>query len=226
MKILLIEDDRELADSMRFQLEKEGYETDICDDGEEGLYYMKERSHDLVILDRMLPSMDGITVLQEARKNHVSTPVIMLTALGELQDKLTGLKGGADDYMVKPFAFEELLARIQCMVRRPGRWEDTAVLSLGDLIFDPESGRLEGNGKECTLSKREADLFEVLIKNPGQILPRSVLFSRVWGPDAPVEDGNLDNYIHFLRRRLKSVGSLLQIKTIRGVGYQLEGAHV
>lgn len=122
MKILLIEDDRELADSMRFQLEKEGYETDICDDGEEGLYYMKERSHDLVILDRMLPSMDGITVLQEARKNHVSTPVIMLTALGELQDKLTGLKGGADDYMVKPFAFEELLARIQCMVRRPGRW--------------------------------------------------------------------------------------------------------
>ena len=117
MKILLIEDDRELTDSMRFQLEKEGYETDICDDGEEGLYYMKERSHDLVILDRMLPSMDGITVLQEARKNHVSTPVIMLTALGELQDKLTGLKGGADDYMVKPFAFEELLARIQCMVR-------------------------------------------------------------------------------------------------------------
>ena len=89
MKILLIEDDRELAESMRFQLEKEGYETDICDDGEEGLYYMKERSHDLVILDRMLPSMDGITVLQEARKNHVSTPVIMLTALGELQDKLT-----------------------------------------------------------------------------------------------------------------------------------------
>ena len=118
MKILLIEDDRELAESMKFQLEKEGYETDICDDGEEGLYYMKERSHDLVILDRMLPSMDGITVLQEARKNHVSTPVIMLTALGELQDKLTGLKGGADDYMVKPFAFERLLARIQCMVRR------------------------------------------------------------------------------------------------------------
>ena len=111
MKILLIEDDRELAESMKFQLEKEGYETDICDDGEEGLYYMKERSHDLVILDRMLPSMDGITVLQEARKNHVSTPVIMLTALGELQDKLTGLKGGADDYMVKPCNFKLLIAR-------------------------------------------------------------------------------------------------------------------
>ena len=132
MKILLIEDDRELAESMKFQLEKEGYETDICDDGEEGLYYMKERSHDLVILDRMLPSMDGITVLQEARKNHVSTPVIMLTALGELQDKLTGLKGGADDYMVKPFAFEELLARIQCyrseilfLIPKAADWKET-----------------------------------------------------------------------------------------------------
>lgn len=222
MKILLIEDDRELADSMRFQLEKEGYETDICDDGEEGLYYMKERSHDLVILDRMLPSMDGITVLQEARKNHVSTPVIMLTALGELQDKLTGLKGGADDYMVKPFAFEELLARIQCMVRRPGRWEDTAVLSLGDLIFDPESGRLEGNGKECTLSKREGALLELMLRNAGQTLPREVILNRVWGADSEVEDGNLDNYIHFLKRRLKSVRSTLNLKTVRGIGYRLE----
>ena len=116
MKILLIEDDRELADSMRFQLEKEGYETDICDDGEEGLYYMKERSHDLVILDRMLPSMDGITVLQEARKNHVSTPVIMLTALGELQDKLTGLKGGADDYYRSEILF---------LIPKAADWKET-----------------------------------------------------------------------------------------------------
>lgn len=171
MKILLIEDDRELADSMRFQLEKEGYETDICDDGEEGLYYMKERSHDLVILDRMLPSMDGITVLQEARKNHVSTPVIMLTALGELQDKLTGLKG---------------------------------------------------NGKECTLSKREGALLELMLRNAGQTLPREVILNRVWGADSEVEDGNLDNYIHFLRRRLKSVRSTLNLKTVRGIGYRLE----
>lgn len=174
-----------------------------------------------MILDRMLPSMDGITVLQEARKNHVSTPVIMLTALGELQDKLTGLKGGADDYMVKPFAFEELLARIQCMVRRPGRWEDTAVLSLGDLIFDPESGRLEGNGKECT-SKREGALLELMLRNAGQTLPREVILNRVWGADSEVEDGNLDNYIHFLRRRLKSVRSTLNLKTVRGIGYRLE----
>ena len=222
MKILLIEDDENLAASIKFQLEKEGYETDICYDGEECLYYMKERSHDLVILDRMLPSMDGVAVLQEARKNHVSTPVIMLTALGELHDKLAGLKGGADDYMVKPFAFEELLARIECMVRRPGRWENTAELSLGDITYDPESGRLEGNGKGCTLSKREGTLLELMLRNAGQTLPREVILNRVWGADSDVENGNLDNYIHFLRRRLKSVKSTLNLKTVRGIGYRLE----
>ena len=222
MKILLIEDDENLAASIKFQLEKEGYETDTCYDGEEGLYYMKERSHDLVILDRMLPSMDGITVLQVARKNHVSTPVIMLTALGELHDKLSGLKGGADDYMVKPFAFEELLARIECIVRRPVIWENTTELSLGDITYDPESGRLEGNGKECTLSKREGTLLELMLRNAGQTLPREVILNRVWGADSDVEDGNLDNYIHFLRRRLKSVKSTLNLKTVRGIGYRLE----
>ena len=221
MKILLIEDDENLAASIKFQLEKEGYETDICYDGEEGLYYMKERSHDLVILDRMLPSMDGITVLQVARKNHVSTPVIMLTALGELHDKLSGLKGGADDYMVKPFAFEELLARIECIVRRPGRWENTTELSLGDITYDPESGRLEGNGKECTLSKREGTLLELMLRNAGQTLPREVILNRVWGADSDVEDGNLDNFIYFLRKHLRTLNSSVQIKNIHGIGFKL-----
>ena len=108
------------------------------------------------------------------------------------------------------------------MVRRAGSWEDTAVLSLGDLIFDPESGRLEGNGKECTLSKREGALLELMLRNAGQTLPREVILNRVWGADSEVEDGNLDNYIHFLRRRLKSVRSTLNLKTVRGIGYRLE----
>ena len=222
MRILMIEDDKELAEITKLRLEKENFTVDVCLDGAEGLYYMQENMYDLVILDRMLPSMDGTQVLKEARKANVSTPVIFLTALGELEDKITGLDCGADDYMVKPFAFEELLARIQCMVRRPGRWEDTAVLSLGDLIFDPESGRLEGNGKECTLSKREGALLELMLRNAGQTLPREVILNRVWGADSEVEDGNLDNYIHFLRRRLKSVRSTLNLKTVRGIGYRLE----
>lgn len=222
MKILMIEDDMDLAESVKFQLEKEDFTVDLCHDGEEGLYYMKEKIHDLVILDRMLPSMDGISVLKEARREHVSTPVIFLTALGELSDRITGLNGGADDYLVKPFAFTELLARIRCLLRRPGNWEDSAVLKLGDISFNPEDNKLVKEQKECTLSKREGSLLEVFLRNPGQTLTRAVLLNRVWGLDSDVEEGNLDNYIHFLRRRLKTVESTLNLKTIRGVGYQLE----
>lgn len=222
MKILIIEDDRELADIMKLRLEKADFAVDVCFDGAEGLYYMRENIYDLVILDRMLPSMDGIQVLKNARSSHISTPVIFLTALGELNDRITGLDCGADDYMVKPFAFEELLARIRSIMRRPGKWGDLGLLKLGDISFDPESGRLCGAAEECTLSRRESALLEVFLRNPGQILPRPLLLSRVWGMESDVEDGNLDNYIHFLRRRLKSVNSTLTLKNVRGVGYQLE----
>lgn len=222
MRILIIEDDKDLAELMKFRLEKENFTVDVCHDGADGLYYMQETMYDLVILDRMLPSMDGTKILKQARAAHIATPVIFLTALGELEDKITGLECGADDYVVKPFAFEELLARIRSIMRRPGKWGDLGLLKLGDISFDPECGRLCKDTKECTLSKRESALLEVFLRNPGQVLPRTLLLSRVWGMDSDVEDGNLDNYIHFLRRRLKTVGSTLILKTIRGTGYQLE----
>ena len=222
MRILMIEDDKELCEATKYRLEKEDFLVDVCHDGEEGLYYMQENIHDLVILDRMLPSMDGVSVLKEARRTHVSTPVIMLTARGELNDRLTGLNCGADDYMVKPFAVEELLARIRCLMRRPGKWDDSALLKLGDVSFDPYSSRLSKGTKECTLSRREGSLMEVFLRNPGQTPTRATLLNRVWGMDSDVEEGNLDNYIHFLRRRLRSVDSTLALKTIRGVGYQME----
>ena len=208
MRILIIEDDKDLAQLTKLALEKENFTVDICLDGAEGLYYMQENMYDLVLLDRMLPSMDGTQVF--------------LTALGELQDKVNGLNCGADDYMVKPFAFEELLARIHSIMRRPGKWGDLNLLKLGDIAFDPECGRLTKGAKECTLSGRESALLEVFLRNPGQVLPRNLLLSRVWGMESDVEEGNLDNYIHFLRRRLKSVESTLVLKTIRGIGYQLE----
>lgn len=222
MRILIIEDDKDLAELMKFRLEKENFTVDVCHDGADGLYYMQETMYDLVILDRMLPSMDGTKILKQARAAHIATPVIFLTALGELEDKITGLECGADDYVVKPFAFEELLARIRSIMRRPGKWGDLGLLKLGDISFDLECGRLCKDTKECTLSKRESALLEVFLRNPGQVLPRTLLLSRVWGMDSDVEDGNLDNYIHFLRRRLKTVGSTLILKTIRGTGYQLE----
>lgn len=214
MNILMIEDDKELCDAVSFRLEQEGFSITACHDGEEGLYYMQESPFDLVILDRMLPHMNGIEVLKEARTRQIRTPILMLTALGELDDRLTGLNGGADDYMVKPFAFEELLARIRCLLRRPAVYQDSVKsISLGDVSFVPETR---------TLSSREGELMEVFLRNPGQTLPRQLLLSRVWGLEADVEEGNLDNYIHFLRRRLKTVESTLQIRTVRGVGYQLE----
>lgn len=223
MNILMIEDDKELCDAVSFRLEQEGFSITACHDGEEGLYYMQESPFDLVILDRMLPHMNGIEVLKEARTRQIRTPILMLTALGELDDRLTGLNGGADDYMVKPFAFEELLARIRCLLRRPAVYQDSVKsISLGDVSFVPETRTLSSWEKTCTLSSREGELMEVFLRNPGQTLPRQLLLSRVWGLEADVEDGNLDNYIHFLRRRLKTVESTLQIRTVRGVGYQLE----
>ena len=223
MNILMIEDDKELCDAVSFRLEQEGFSITACHDGEEGLYYMQESPFDLVILDRMLPHMNGIEVLKEARTRQIRTPILMLTALGELDDRLTGLNGGADDYMVKPFAFEEVLARIRCLLRRPAVYQDSVKsISLGDVSFVPETRTLSSWEKTCTLSSREGELMEVFLRNPGQTLPRQLLLSRVWGLEADVEEGNLDNYIHFLRRRLKTVESTLQIRTVRGVGYQLE----
>lgn len=223
MNILMIEDDKELCEAVSFRLEQEGFSVTACHDGEEGLYYMQESPFDLVILDRMLPHMNGIEVLKEARSRQIRTPVLMLTALGELNDRLTGLNGGADDYMVKPFAFEELLARIRCLLRRPAVYQDSVKsISLGDVSFVPETRTLSSREKTCTLSSREGELMEVFLRNPGQTLPRQLLLSRVWGLEADVEEGNLDNYIHFLRRRLKTVESTMQIRTVRGIGYQLE----
>lgn len=225
MKILLIEDDIDLSETMKFQLEKEGFQTELCHDGEEGLYLLMEQEHDLVILDRMLPGMDGVTVLKKARQVGVATPVIFLTALGELTDRVIGLDCGADDYLVKPFAYPELFARIRCLLRRPGRWNEENLLKIGDISFDPEINSLKCGKKECTLSKREGRLLEVFVRNPGQVLPRAVLLNKVWGLESDVEEGNLDNYIHFLRRRLRSVGSQTGLKTVRGVGYTLEVFH-
>ena len=226
MRILLVDDDIKLCTSLEFQLKKEGYEVDSCQDGEDGLWFIRQNAHDLILLDRMLPSLDGISLLKKIRSEGFFTPVIVLTALGEVHDRVRGLEEGADDYIVKPFAFEELLARIHSISRRPGKWETNRNITFGGSAYDPEQKILFTESTSCTLSKKEGELLEVLIKNPNQILPRAMLLTRVWGPVGDVEEGNLDNYIHFLRRRLKSVESTLSITTIRSVGYRLENKNV
>lgn len=223
MRILLIEDDHELSHSLSFQLKKMGYLVDICDDGEDAFYYTNQKIYDLILLDCMLPHVDGRTILKKLRASGDCTPVIFLTALGELNDRVNGLEAGADDYLAKPFAIEELNARIRSISRRPRQWQENECLSFADLTYSNMQNILTGPCGSCTLSKKEGALMDFLIRNSTQTLPRLTLLSKVWGPDAEVEEGNLDNYMYFLRRRLKSVGSSVTIKTVRGIGYRLEG---
>ena len=226
MHVLLIEDDEKLCETLQYQLEQEQCLVDSCQDGLEGLHRLLTGTYSLAILDRMLPSMDGLTILQKARQEHIQTPVILLTALGELHDKITGLDCGADDYLVKPFAFPELMARIRCIVRRSPSMVSQKELTFADLRYDTQQNILSCGTKSCTLSRREGDLMELFLHNPQQTLPRNTILTNVWGADAEVEDGNLDNYIHFIRRRLKTVESSALLKTVRGIGYRLEDSHV
>lgn len=224
MRVLMIEDDAALCEAVSFALEQQGFEVDVCGEGDDGLRWMLEQVHELVLLDRMLPRMDGLTLLKKARAQGVKAPVLMITALGRMEELVEGLDGGADDYIVKPFATEELLARIRAMQRRPRSWEIDSSISFGDLKLEPLAKRLECGSKHCGLSKRECALLEALMRSGGKPLSRSQLLSHVWGPDAGVEEGNLENYIHFVRRRLRSVESGCSISTVRGVGYCLEEA--
>lgn len=225
MRILIIEDDIQLCESLTYQLKQEQIVTDVAHDGGTGLDYALSIPYDLILLDRMLPYLDGMTVLMKMRQANIHTPVILLTALGSIQDRVTGLQSGADDYIVKPFAFEELLARIHCILRRPNDMINETHCTFGDISYSATQYKLTTSNHSCTLSKREGDLLEFFLQNPNQTLPRETLLNRVWGIDSCVENGNLDNYIHFLRRRLSQVQSRLILRTIRNVGYTLEDSH-
>ena len=210
----------------RYWLRARGYEVDCCKDGEEAAWYMKEGSFDCILLDRMLPHIDGLTLLSQLRARRDFTPVILVTALGSLSDKLSGLDGGADDYLVKPFEMEELEARIRTVTRR-GRTESlTGRLFFADLSYEPETCRLCGPAGEAILSRKEGQVLETLLRSAQNALPRETVIRRVWGIDSDVEATNLDNYIHFLRRRLKALNSRARISNVWGVGFLLEDTNV
>lgn len=221
MRILLVEDEPNLRTALQDTLQACGYTIDVCDNGEDALDRMCSAAYDLILLDRMLPKLDGITALRTARKNGITTPVLILTALDAVGDRVTGLDAGADDYLAKPFATEELLARIRALSRR-GESFLPKELSCGDITLCTDSRILTGPNDSATLSQREYALLEILLRHTGTPLPRERLLLSVWGPDSDVEEGNLDNYIHLVRRRLRIVGSHLTLRTLRGVGYCLE----
>lgn len=222
MRILMIEDDKELCSAVDIHLKRQEYITDYAHNGADGLHFALQNAYDLILLDWMLPELNGVEVVSALRRRGITTPVLMITALDGVRDRVDGLDAGADDYLPKPFATEELLARIRALSRRPAQWESTKRITVGDLELDTELCSLRGPAKACPLSKRETQLLELFFRNQGQTMTRDLLLARIWGPDAPVEEGNLDNYVHFLRRRLNSVGSGVKLVTLRAVGYRLE----
>lgn len=223
MRILMVEDDTALCEALRPALEAAGFRPDFCYNGTDGLALLETGAYDVCILDRMLPGLDGLSLLRAARTRGISTPVLMLTALSGIGERVDGLDAGADDYLSKPFDTRELLARLRALSRRPGTAAGAA-LQEGDVTLAPTELTLTGPKGSVSLTKRECDLLEALLRSPGRLQTRPALLAQVWGPMAEVEDANLDCYIHFVRRRLQSVGSAARVVTVRGSGYKFEGS--
>lgn len=222
MRILIIEDDLQLVDALKLYLEQEGIQADHVANGTDAVYYALQTVYDVIILDRMLPGIDGLSLLKIIRENQIHTPIILATAIGSVKERIAGLNMGADDYIIKPYDAGELLARIHALSRRPALFENRDTISCGDLSFCPQSHELSCGEKQLRLSGREALLMEYFLKNPGQTLSRQLIYARIWGPDGEVEEGNLDTYIYYLRKHLRSLNSHITIKTVHGVGYRTE----
>lgn len=222
MRILIVEDELHLAEALSQILKKQNYSVDAVHDGRSGLDYAQSGIYDLLLLDIMMPEMDGISVLKELRKDGISTPVIMLTAKGEITDMVTGLDHGADDYIAKPFSSEELLARIRAALRRKGEVIPDDALKFGDLELNTANPKLSVNGKEMKLNLKETELLELLILRKQAVTSKEQIIEKLWGFDSEAEHNNVEVYISFLRKKLTFLNSEVRISTIRGVGYVLE----
>ena len=227
MKILLVEDDEELCRSIQSALEKEMYIVDCIRDGETAMFYAlnTDYAYDIAVIDRMLPIIDGLTIIKAMRRKGIRIPVIIITAMDALDNRIEGLDGGADDYLVKPFHIRELSARIRALTRRPADLRLSGLLRYGDLTFDKENRRLSSGEKSVQLTARETELFAVLIRNPEKLFNREQLVLKIWGTTLEIEGGNVDNYISFLRKRLRELNSFCKITTVYGAGYKLEKNH-
>jgi DNA-binding response OmpR family regulator len=227
MKILLIEDDKNLCQNIKEQLTKESYIVDACTSGEDGLIYALniDNGYDIALIDRMLPVIDGLTILKAMRKKQIPIPVIMITGMSQLQDKIDGLDSGADDYLVKPFHLSELSARIRALTRRPAVYSEKSSLQYQDLSLDLARQELSCNGKTLPLTPKEFHLLCVLLEKPDTLHTRELLMQKVWETNADIEQGNVDNYVYFLRKRLRTLKSKCSITAVYGSGYMLEVSH-
>jgi DNA-binding response OmpR family regulator len=222
MYILVVEDERRLAQVVRKVLEEEGHTVDVAYDGEEGLTLGMEGSHDVIVLDILLPVMDGLEVCRALRANRVDTPVLLLTALDAVEDRVRGLDAGADDYLPKPFAFQELLARLRALGRRRVQVREPDRLRAADLMLDLRRRRAERNGKTIELSPKEFALLEFLMRNEGRVVTRTQILDHVWGYEYSPDSNLVDVYVTYLRRKVDRGHQHKLIRTVRGTGYALE----
>ena len=221
MKILIVEDDVKLSEALQHILEEQNYIVDAVYDGMDGLYYAQNEEYDVIILDVMLPKMNGFDVIKMLRKQNVSTPTIMLTAKGETDDKIMGLDSGADDYMVKPFAPKELLARLRALSRRIGEVVIDE-LKFSDITLNLNTFSLSCGARSVTLSNKEFQILNILMANPNIVVSKEKLISKVWGLDSDTSENNVEAYISFLRKKMFYVNSKASISVVRMAGYKLE----
>ena len=222
MNILIIEDEYSLADAVAETLKSENFNVCIKTNGEDGEDEALTENYDLILLDVMLPGKNGFDILKYLRQEKIKTPVIMLTAKSEIDDKLNGLEHGADDYITKPFAMRELMARIKAVLKRTNNIEDTNCLEYSDLILDVKNAKLKCKDNDIQISGKELELLEQLLLNKNQILSKESLIERIWGYESDAEYNSVEVYITFIRRKLKLIESKVNIKAVRGIGYKLE----
>ena len=221
MRILIVEDEVRLAETLKQLLEDQRYQADTVYDGADGVDYGLTGQYDLIILDVMLPKVDGFQAAQRLRAAHVSTPILMLTARDEVSDKISGLDCGADDYMTKPFDTGELMARVRALTRRQGEVLGD-VLTAGDLSLDCTSRLLSAGERSVRLGFKEFEVLRLLMVNSGAVVTKETIISKIWGLDSEAEDNNVEVYISFLRKKLAYLNSRASISTVRKVGYFLE----
>ena len=222
MKVLIIEDEYSLADAIRESLEKEHLDATIVTNGETGEDEALTNLYDLILLDIMLPRKNGFEILKTLKDEKIKTPIIILTAKGELDDKLNGLENGADDYITKPFHMKELIARVKIILKRNTNLEDTNTLTYGDLTLDLRAGKLKCKGNEVAINGKELNLIELLLINKEQIVDKELLTDKIWGYDSAAEYNSVEVYVSFLRKKINLLRSRVKISTVRGIGYKLE----
>lgn len=226
MRILIVEDEFNLADVIASRLRKEKYIVDISTDGDDGSYKAMTNIYDLIILDVMLPYKDGFTILKELKENNIKAQVIMLTAMDGIEDKLNGFKGGADDYLTKPFHLEELVARVNIKLKKDIN-SNNDYLEYGDIRLDLNKKKIVNinNNEEIDVLCKEFLLLECLLRNKDQVVSKEFIYDYVWGMDNESISNNLEAYISFIRRKFKAIDSTVNIKALRGLGYKLEANH-